>query len=161
MFKSSSVCLWFAPVVFLFVLCSGVAQRSINLVTINVQNYGATGNGVTDDTVAINLGIAAIPATGAILYFPCGSYVVSNSLTKIVTSNVTVTGPSTDCVTLKASGSGSFVVLQMGSGPGLSPSVNLNAPTTSSTFTVTSGGLAALGITPGTYVLVQDIPLSS
>src|ERR1700680_480526 len=82
--------------------------------TVNVQNYGATGNGVTDDTAAINLGISAIPASGGMLYFPCGTYVVSHSLTPILTSNVTVAGPSTNCVTLKASGSASFIVLQMG-----------------------------------------------
>jgi hypothetical protein len=49
-----------------------------NLVTrgadiINVRDFGATGNGTTDDTAAIQAAITAAPA-GAAIYFPRGSY---------------------------------------------------------------------------------------
>jgi hypothetical protein len=49
-----------------------------NLVTrggdvINVKDFGATGNGTTDDTAAIQAAITAAPA-GAAIYFPRGSY---------------------------------------------------------------------------------------
>ena len=47
--------------------------------TINVKYYGATGNGTTDDTTAINAAIAAITSTYATLYFPSGTYVVSST----------------------------------------------------------------------------------
>ncbi|HET7207259.1 MAG TPA: RICIN domain-containing protein, partial [Terriglobales bacterium] len=40
--------------------------------SINVKNYGATGNGSTDDTAAINSAIAAL-SSGATLLFPCGT----------------------------------------------------------------------------------------
>jgi hypothetical protein len=40
----------------------------------NVKTYGATGDGTTDDTVAIQAALAAIPSTGGVLYFPAGQY---------------------------------------------------------------------------------------
>lgn len=38
----------------------------------NVKNYGATGNGTTDDTAAIQAALNAVPATGAMVFFPPG-----------------------------------------------------------------------------------------
>lgn len=41
---------------------------------INVKDYGATGDGATNDTAAIVAAIAALPAANAALYFPAGTY---------------------------------------------------------------------------------------
>jgi len=50
--------------------------------TFNVQDYGAAGNGTTDDTVAIQAAAAAIQtAGGGTLYFPAGTYSVFGSTT--------------------------------------------------------------------------------
>lgn len=50
----------------------------------NVRDYGATGDGETDDTAAISEAItAAAPTsapTGNTVYFPAGKYVVTSSL---------------------------------------------------------------------------------
>ncbi len=48
----------------------------------NVQSYGATGNGSTDDTAAIQSAISAASANadGAVVYFPPGNYVTSSPL---------------------------------------------------------------------------------
>lgn len=43
----------------------------------NVLDYGATGDGVTDDTAAIQAAISAAPA-GATVFFPAGVYLVSS-----------------------------------------------------------------------------------
>ena len=43
---------------------------------INVKNYGATGDGTTDDTVAIQAAVDAVPAEGGVVYFPDGDYVL-------------------------------------------------------------------------------------
>lgn len=48
---------------------------------INVKKYGAIGNGVTDDTLAISNAISAIPSTGGILFFPAGTYKTSGGFT--------------------------------------------------------------------------------
>lgn len=45
----------------------------------NVMDYGAVGDGVTDDTVAIQAAINAVGKTGEVV-FPTGTYVVSNSI---------------------------------------------------------------------------------
>ncbi|KAJ7632166.1 exo-beta-1,3-glucanase [Roridomyces roridus] len=53
----------------------------------NVKDFGATGDGVTDDTVAINNAISSGGRCGepprltpALVYFPAGTYLVSNSI---------------------------------------------------------------------------------
>jgi len=54
---------------------AGIADASI---TYNVKSYGATGDGVTDDTTACQDAIdAAEAAGGGIVFFPVGSYLVS------------------------------------------------------------------------------------
>lgn len=48
----------------------------------NVTDYGATGNGSTDDTAAINAAITAANGSGQVLInFPNGTYKVSSSVT--------------------------------------------------------------------------------
>lgn len=47
----------------------------------NVLNYGAVGDGSHDDTSAITAAIAALPASGGVLYFPPGSYKTSGGFT--------------------------------------------------------------------------------
>src|SRR5262245_63278733 len=48
--------------------------------SISVKDFGAIGDGVTDDTSAIQKAIAALPSDGGILLFPTGMYLVSSSL---------------------------------------------------------------------------------
>jgi hypothetical protein len=53
----------------------------------NVTDFGATGNGTTDDTLAIEAAIAAaapassLARTGNTVYFPAGTYLVTSTLT--------------------------------------------------------------------------------
>lgn len=47
----------------------------------NVKAYGASGNGATDDTAAIQLAIDAADAGGGIVLLPPGRYLVSGTLT--------------------------------------------------------------------------------
>jgi len=60
---------------------------------INVKTYGATGNGTTNDTTAINAAIAAM-TNGSTLYFPAGKYLITaGSLTNLTSlSNITILG---------------------------------------------------------------------
>lgn len=49
--------------------------------TYDVTDYGAVGNGVTDDLAAIHAAIAAADtAGGGTVYFPSGTYLVSNTV---------------------------------------------------------------------------------
>ena len=56
----------------------------------DVTAYGATGDGITDDTSAINNAIEAL-VPGDTLLFPCGTYLTTSQLL-ISVSNVTLDG---------------------------------------------------------------------
>jgi len=47
----------------------------------NVKAYGAKGDGVTDDTASVNAALTAAATSGGIVYFPQGTYKISNTLT--------------------------------------------------------------------------------
>lgn len=51
---------------------------SVGLEVYNVKSYGAVGDGLTDDTAAINAAIAA--CTAGIVYFPSGTYKIMSSI---------------------------------------------------------------------------------
>lgn len=57
----------------------------------NVKAYGATGNGVTDDSVAIQNAINSLGQGGGIVYFPVGVYLINTPLTSSA-QNVQVVG---------------------------------------------------------------------
>ncbi len=46
---------------------------------VSVLNFGAKGDGVTDDTAALTAAVAAIQISGATLVFPAGTYLYSTS----------------------------------------------------------------------------------
>lgn len=57
----------------------------------DVKTYGATGDGSTNDTTAIQDTLADIPSTGGVLYFPAGQYKYSGS-TLVLDRPITVEG---------------------------------------------------------------------
>lgn len=48
---------------------------------INVRDYGAKGDGVTDDTTAIQNAIMALSPQGGVVLFPIGDYVIKDTIT--------------------------------------------------------------------------------
>ena len=80
---------------------SSTCQLNTALPVFNVKNYGATGNGSTDDTVAIRNALGAAEAAGGgIVYLPAGNYAVDlqpgdpseGSIFTIDTSNIVFIG---------------------------------------------------------------------
>ena len=53
----------------------------VNGAPLNVVDYGATGNGTTDDTAAIQLAVTDAYAQQKALYFPSGTYLMSSTIT--------------------------------------------------------------------------------
>lgn len=69
----------------------------------NVKDYGAVGNGSTDDTTAINNAIAAANSVPGEIFFPPGTYKVSSSLTTISGNGITVRGSGRQVTTIAMS----------------------------------------------------------
>ena len=58
---------------------------------ISVKSYGAKGDGVTDDTNAIKSALNdLVPAVGGTIYFPTGTYIISETI--LIGGNVTIYG---------------------------------------------------------------------
>lgn len=69
-------------VIALFFATMAALRAQTGIDDLNVKNFGATGNGSTDDTVAIQSAIAAALAqTNNGIYLPMGKYVISSTLT--------------------------------------------------------------------------------
>lgn len=68
----------------------------------SVKDFGAVGDGTTDDLAAINNAIAACPATGGVVFFPPGTYRITDTLnigngdatTLATRQNITLLGAS-------------------------------------------------------------------
>lgn len=59
---------------------------------INVRAFGATGNGVTDDTAAIQAAINAVPSGGVVVYIPAGDYLLNSSALSMATAGTVLLG---------------------------------------------------------------------
>jgi hypothetical protein len=74
---------------------------------IYVENYGAVGNGVVNDTTAILNAIAALPDAGGVIEFSPGTYLVSNSGGSVALSltspNITLRGAGKNATVIKVS----------------------------------------------------------
>jgi len=89
-------------------LCLLSTPATASATTYNVvSNCGATGNGSTDDTAAINTCIGRLQA-GDTLLFPQGTYKITSSLV-IDVANVTVDG-SSNTATIRAAFSGNMLL---------------------------------------------------
>jgi len=60
----------------------------------NVKDFGAVGNGSTDDSAAIIAAIASVAPSGGTVYFPIGQYYIANNI--YVAPGVTLKGCSFD-----------------------------------------------------------------
>ena len=66
----------------------------------NVRDYGAVGDGETNDVVAIQKAIDQAGVNGGLVFFPSGTYIISTTLT-IANNSVSVAGASRETVTIK------------------------------------------------------------
>jgi hypothetical protein len=62
-------------------LMANVSYLLLGVAFISVKAYGATGNGVTDDSAAFQRAANALAGTGITLWAPAGTYLFSNPVT--------------------------------------------------------------------------------
>lgn len=60
--------------------------------TFNVRDFGAVGNGIADDTTAIQNAINAAAVNGGTVFFPSGTYIISSTLN--LASSIVLRGAS-------------------------------------------------------------------
>jgi hypothetical protein len=105
----------------------------------NVKAYGAVGDGVADDIIAINLALAAAKVAGGVVYFPPGTYKVTQPV------NGTWVGAPQTFYTIRGSGA-------------MNTTISFQ-PTASATYTTTPQPVLDLSSTYG--ITVEDITINS
>jgi len=99
-----------AVCIYIGALLGGQSAFAVAANNINVRNYGAVGNGLTDDTAAINAAFATC-ASGDSVYFPPGTYLVkapsagTESIIHFNKTNITIFGDGAGVSTIKVANS--------------------------------------------------------
>lgn len=118
----------------------------------NAQAYGATGNGSTDDTAAIQ---AAITAAGAgIVYLPAGQYKVSSALS-LSASGASLLGAGVGATRLVTNSATSDVIRMGLSGSYRVPGSRVGDLSIGASVTRTAG--AAIRVYPGEQFTIDNI----
>ena len=112
--------------------------------SVSVKDFGAVGDGVTDDTVAIQATINANPSKK--IYLPSGNYLVST----IQINSCKLIGAG-DSTVITQTGSELYIIKSSGS-KGSSSNLAIDAHTGSNTCTVVDGSV----FSDGDWVLITD-----
>src|SRR6266446_4725950 len=76
-------------------------------------NYGAVGDGVADDTAAIQKALNALGPTNPTLYFPAGTYRISQTLTLASQEYANIIGQDSSNTTIIWAGSSGGTMLYL------------------------------------------------
>jgi len=118
-------------ILLVFVLAIALMGIPAQAATVrNVKNYGAVGNGVTNDTAAIQSAMSAL-ANGDSLYFPAGTYLVkapsahTSYILQFARQNITWYGDGEATTTIKiANGCPSYTALWFAASGGAAGNVS-------------------------------------
>ena len=116
--------------------------------SISVKDFGAVGDGVTDDTTAIQAAIDAVYGLGGgRLLFPAGTYKVS-AAPLTLRDRVQLIGAGSQCTTLDFSAQAAFAsasgfIMLVGGGLGALQSVTASVAEGATAFAVSGSGIAA------------------
>jgi len=127
--------------------------------TVSVKDFGAVGDGVADDTTAIQAAINYIGNIGGgTVYIPAGTYLISATLTVVSgQDNVRITGAGSGSTIFKRNGSFRFFRINTvtnGIDETQGNTLASNAAKGTTTITLTTGKGA--NITPKTWVVIRS-----
>jgi hypothetical protein len=88
--------------------------------SVSVKDFGAVGDGVADDTAAINLAIVA----GTNVFFPAGTYLINTSILVTSKNNVSLQGAGMNVSIIKCAAATTFSVPPLDVGTSTNVSVN-------------------------------------
>ena len=95
---------------------TGAVERSVTAKlgeVVSVKDFGAVGDGATDDTTAIQAAIDYIATVGGTVFFPAGAYLLTASLT-VDDNNVRLLGEGPKLSYFTKSDAASFKYLKVG-----------------------------------------------
>lgn len=96
---------------------SGKVDKLYKQLMVNVKNFGAIGDGITDDTIAIQSAVNSAIAENGILYFPAGTYMIGNTINISHGFNsLRIQGENASATILKSTSSIPIIKLIGGSG---------------------------------------------
>jgi hypothetical protein len=99
-------------------LISGAVGRTVHQKLqdlVSVKDFGATGDGTTDDTTAIQAAIYYAQTNGGCVYLPAGIYIISSSLNvQINSGGLPLRRPS-----MRGDGAGATTILQTANASGI------------------------------------------
>jgi hypothetical protein len=81
---------------FIFLILFNIVYSTV----FNIKDYGAIGDGVTDDTRSVLRTISNCTLNGGVLYIPTGRYVIRSSLIFKTNNQFTITGDGMSSVLL-------------------------------------------------------------
>jgi hypothetical protein len=91
-------------------LASIESDTGLDWYDVTDADYGATGDGVTDDTAAIQAAIDAAEVAGGVVYFPAGTYSVT--ALEIAASHVELRGAGTSSIIAQAAATGDTITIE-------------------------------------------------
>lgn len=117
----------------------------------NVTDYGAVGDGVTDDTAEIQATIAAAMPVNGTVYLPAGTYAISDELQLMgINQAVSVVGDGKEASVIKALTTDAGMTWgELPTGPGVGGLTLYGQPSTSRDFKFDGNQIATQGITLG------------
>lgn len=129
---------------------------------INVKDYGAKGNGTTNDSAAIQSAInAAATLGGRVVYFPAGTYKINTGIKMITEANISLVGEA-GATTFDATAMTDYYAISIG-GQDISDGSNhpkvykgLGADVKKGMRTITTS--EELSVTAGDVILITTYP---
>jgi hypothetical protein len=133
--------------------------------TVSVKDFGAVGDGVADDTAAIQAAIDAVASLGGgSVYIPRGNYLLNTGLT-IPTSFTDITGDGFTSVLIAGASVTTLIDLTAGasspSGYGLIADLRINQPNTTANFTALLLGIRCFNMTVRNVYFASTVKTSS
>jgi hypothetical protein len=123
---------------------------------VNVRDFGATGNGTTDDTAAIQNAINTAHSIGEGVFFPAGTYLHTNVITANGVSLVGVGGGST----LLANNPNASAIILTGVSPSIQNLVINSQPAGSNALFSNDPTKASLAVNASQNFVVQGITIA-
>ena len=128
----------------------GIPARST--VCANAKNYGAAGDGVHDDSGAIQAAINACPS-GQVVYVPAGTYRLNNQLSIMKSVVLRGAGPGSTKLLTYANWHG----IQLGDWPSSPVPTNVSGSPAKGATVLTVGSVTTPSLAVGGYIVIDQV----